>query len=561
MSASVARCSDPVSAPGRSTSAMPGCSSVACGSVRLGTNWSSSVPRSASATAYSRGSRRRRRCRSRRRTSRPPRPPAGWPWAGRRAARRGRCRPGRPARRCARRERAGCSPVLSSCLRDERGRRDRLPAQVRPRRGDDGPGRQRAARRAAGRSSLRGQPGELAGVDPQLRPHAQRLARLGEDARRRGDVVEHALRRVGGLAAAAAPAPPGSRASRRCARRPDSSSSGSRRDAALRPVRRCSITPRRRAAATPARSRSVYRSRSRSRCCGPRRSAGRPGATGRRRRGGDLRHRVAGQVHGQHPEAVRRAVPQPRQRPRLDPRRPCGAPSIGSSGGVSTTASVGAVRAGRLDVHDGQPGPGRGQAPAVPAGDDLVQVVADRRVAGRPVQRRQLQEPDVGRVGEDAARRRAPRVTVTRRRCRLCQSLVTSSHTSTRMPRTRSSSSSSRVPSSAASASASWTRRAQLGGPFPAGDREAGRAQRAGRRRRRVAVRLAGVLPGEVARVLVELEPGGVRVDVEHHPVVVAERQRAAHPRVAGPGGEHARRRRRPRSCAAGAPAGRRRAR
>ena len=49
-------------------------------------------------------------------------------------------------------------------------------------------------------------------------------------------------------------------------------------------------------------------------------------------------------------------------------------------------------------------------------------------------------------------------VTVTRRRCRLCHALVTSSQTSTRMPRTRSSSSSSRVPSSAASFSASWTR-------------------------------------------------------------------------------------------------------
>ena len=49
-------------------------------------------------------------------------------------------------------------------------------------------------------------------------------------------------------------------------------------------------------------------------------------------------------------------------------------------------------------------------------------------------------------------------VTVARRRCKLCHSLVLSSHTSTRIPRTRSSSSSSRVPSSAASFSASWTR-------------------------------------------------------------------------------------------------------
>jgi hypothetical protein len=33
--------------------------------------------------------------------------------------------------------------------------------------------------------------------------------------------------------------------------------------------------------------------------------------------------------------------------------------------------------------------------------------------------------------------------------------------------------------------------------------------------------------------VLVELEPGGVRISIEQHPLVVAEWQRAAHPRAA----------------------------
>ena len=56
--------------------------------------------------------------------------------------------------------------------------------------------------------------------------------------------------------------------------------------------------------------------------------------------------------------------------------------------------------------------------------------------------------------------------------------------------------------------------------------------------------------------MLVELEAGRVRVDVEHHPLVVAERQRAAHPRVARPRPSNTgRRRRRPTSAAAGAPA------
>ena len=39
--------------------------------------------------------------------------------------------------------------------------------------------------------------------------------------------------------------------------------------------------------------------------------------------------------------------------------------------------------------------------------------------------------------------------------------------------------------------------------------------------------------------MLVELEPGGVGVEVEDHPVVVTERQSAAHPRRAGSRGEH----------------------
>ena len=200
----------------------------------------------------------------------------------------------------------------------------------------------------------------------------------------------------------------------------------------------------------------------------------------------------------------------------------------------------GAVRARRLDVHDGQPGPGRGQAPAVPPGDHLVQVVPD---GGR--RRARGSAPTAGgtrRRARRPARGRPPGspVTVTRRRCRLCHARVTSSQTSTRMPRTRSSSSSSRVPSSAASCLGLLHAGPQLGRPVAAGQREPGRAQRAGGRRRRVAVGLARVLAGEVAGVLVELEAGRRRGRGRGRPSSSSPSgSGAAHPRVAGPRGEH----------------------
>ena len=130
-------------------------------------------------------------------------------------------------------------------------------------------------------------------------------------------------------------------------------------------------------------------------------------------------------------------------------------------------------------------------------------------------------------------------VTVTRRGAGCATARVTSSHTSTRMPRTRSSSSSSRVPSSAASVSASCTRARSW----------------AARSRRASANPVARRVPGADvagsplaslaywrARLRVcwsSLRPEASGSSVEHDPLVVTERQRAAHPRVAGPRREH----------------------
>ena len=135
----------------------------------------------------------------------------------------------------------------------ERGRGDRLPAQVRPRGGDDPPGGQ-----AQGVGQLQvvvaGEGCQVAGVDAQLGPGAQRLARRGEDARGGGQLVEEALGRRGRLGVAARATRPASVASRRAS--PERGSSGSPRGSGADPaVCRCSRTTARRAAATPARSR------------------------------------------------------------------------------------------------------------------------------------------------------------------------------------------------------------------------------------------------------------------------------------------------------------------
>ena len=278
ISARVARFGEPVSAPGRSTSAMPGCSSVAVASVRLGTNWSSRVPRSASAIAY-----------SRRISAASPVPIAAsnfpaasassWVALGGAMCRSGRRRalPLRTTRA------AGCSPGVSSCLHDERGRRDRLPAQVGPRRGDDGTDRQRAPRRAA--AGRRWRPG------PRTRPRrsAAGAARAGLPATRRGRAMPPQPRRTraarGQPRRGPPPAPPGSPASRRCARSRTGARRGSGPPASARRAgaRRCVA---RRASATPARSRWTYASRTRSRCWRAAPMARSSGGTGRRSRGG-----------------------------------------------------------------------------------------------------------------------------------------------------------------------------------------------------------------------------------------------------------------------------------
>ena len=143
---------------------------------------------------------------------------------------------------------------------------------------------------------------ELAGVDPQLRPHAQGFARLGEDARCRGDVVEDTLRdRLGASSRTAACATRSSSvASMRAS--PDQQLVGQSGTSIGSAVRRCSITASRRAAATPARSRSPYALAQRGRGARGRSPTAAPSGPTRptpARR--DLRHRVAGQVHGRAP--------------------------------------------------------------------------------------------------------------------------------------------------------------------------------------------------------------------------------------------------------------------
>ena len=172
------------------------------------------------------------------------------------------------------------------------------------------------------------------------------------------------------------------------------------RRAAASALRR-SITLARSASATPPRSRREYASRTRSRCARAASTSCSPAAPG------------PGVPAGPVGRSCR---PGPRRAPgscmtsrtataaaiAARPATTCGRRRWAASGGVSTTASVAPSGRGRLDMHDRQPGPGRGQAPAVPAGDDLVQVVPVGLVAGRAVERRELQEADVRHVRQHA---------------------------------------------------------------------------------------------------------------------------------------------------------------
>ena len=245
-----------------------------------------------------------------------------------------------------------------------------------------------------------------------------------------------------------------------------------------------------------------------------------------RRADDEVRRAVAGQVGRPRPHRVAPSVPQPRQRRRLDPRR--------------RRDRVDRVGVGRwlleqlllaVDVDDGQPGPRRGQRPAVPAGHHLVGVVGGVGVVGsdavRPGQRRALQEPGVRLVLEDRARaldldvdpaavQRVPGpadvvphlepdpagdvLDVQRRRLALHERVVPGCRVGQPL--------------------------LQLLGPVEAGDGEAGGSQPGRRRGHRVAVRLRGHHPRDGADVLLQLEAGGVRVEVEHgEAVLVADPQ------------------------------------
>ena len=396
---------------------------------------------------------------------------------------------------------AGCSPRRSPSAGDERGRRDRLPPQVGGARhvvGPTGPPSRPGA--------VVGGPGRL-GVDPSWAVPADRA---GDSAGREAaaDGVERSLRPL--VATAASPHRLGDASGERASTAPSPERScrgarvaadGAPRVRALDPAgrrRRLRGNARRPVALLGEDPRSAARRirATRSRCS---RAASTPRLAGRR-----ARRRRRTELPARSTASTRKLYDVPYRNRGSDAgstRTTC-ARRRWARRAASTTASVGAVRA----VHDGQPGPGRGQAPAVPAGDDLVQVV--------PVRPRRRAPGSAPRAAGTRRRARRPArwTAAGLRRHRDpalgagCATRVTSSHTSTRMPRTRSSSSSSRVPSSAASFSASWHAGAQLGGPLAAGEREAGRAQRARGGRRRVAVGLARVLAGEVARVLVELE-------------------------------------------------------
>ena len=246
----------------------------------------------------------------------------------------------------------------------------------------------------------------------------------------------------------------------------------------------------------------------------------------------DLRVRVARQVDSEHPEAVRRAIPQARQGRWLDPHSRV-RPLDGLVGRRCDDGLGGSVGPGWLDVHDRQPRPRGGQAPAVPAGDDLVHVVPVRCVAGRPVECGELQEPDV----RDVIQHGDPRGALARdRHPSPVQAVPLLGHVVPHLD-----------PDAAHEVVQQQLARAIVGGellglldaatelrgPVASGEREARRAERARRRRGGITVGLAGVLADQVPRVLVQLEPGRVRVDVEHHPLVVAERQRATNPGAA----------------------------
>ena len=189
-------------------------------------------------------------------------------------------------------------------------------------------------------------------------------------------------------------------------------------------------------------------------------------------------------------------------------------------------------------MHDGQSRTRCGQAPPVPPGDDLVQVVPVGGVARCPVEGRELEEPHVRSVVEDRHAAGLPG----RRHPAPVQAVPLLGDV---VPDLDPDAAHQVVEQQLAGPVVGRQRLGllhpcpQLVGPVAAGQREAGRAQRAGRRRGRVAVGLAGVLPRQVASVLVELEAGGVRVGVEHHPLVLAERQGTAHPGAGRPGREH----------------------
>ena len=247
---------------------------------------------------------------------------------------------------------------------------------------------------------------------------------------------------------------------------------------------------------------------------------------------GRLDDRPAGQVHAEEAERVRHAPAEAGQRRRPDPGAdpdPGGGFVVGLDDHL-----LGAVRA----VDDGPARARRGQAPPVPPGDDLVQVVRVGVGAGYAVQPAELEEAGVGSVGQDAPRPvarvgidgdeplveavPAPRPVVPDLEPQPADQVVVG-HLRPQHP--------GRV---VRSGHRLGLRRGRPGGGDPVGSSqpEPGRAQRAGCRARRVAVDLGGDRAGQPPEELVELEPGRVGVEVEEDPAVVPEGYGAGRPRV-----------------------------
>ena len=239
------------------------------------------------------------------------------------------------------------------------------------------------------------------------------------------------------------------------------------------------------------------------------------------------RRRVARQVDGEHAEAVGRPVAQPRERSGLDAADDVGALQ-GRVGRRGHHPLGGLAGAGLGNPLDREPGARSGEAPPVPAADRLVQV----ELAVTPVEPRRLQEADVGGVGEDglaAGGRRhvdAPLVQAVPRARRVVPHLDAEPADDVVQPQRPGRVGGQRL--------RLCDPRADLGQPVPPGQREARGAHGRGGRGGLIAVELARVLPRQVAQELVELEPRRVRVGVEHHPVRLAERQRTVDPRVGG---------------------------